>query len=107
VFNKQTFTWRIDFNPSEKHRYMCNVRKPTDIKLHTIHMNRENGSSLSHGNLPSTPRNNVGSFFIEFPLILFSKQGSSSACYLFHADFLFVLFFSSEDGGKMFLRNVS
>jgi hypothetical protein len=38
------------------------------------------------------------------------KQAASTAseylCYLFHAGFLLGLFFDSEDGGDMFLRNV-
>jgi hypothetical protein len=34
------------------------------------------------------------------------KDKQSSACYRLHAGFLFVLFFNSEDGSDMFLRNV-
>jgi hypothetical protein len=31
------------------------------------------------------------------------KPALSSACYLLHAGFMFILFFDPEDGGDMFL----
>jgi hypothetical protein len=34
-------------------------------------------------------------------------QPGSCACYLLHASFLLGLVFSSEEGGEMFLQNVS
>jgi hypothetical protein len=34
-------------------------------------------------------------------------QADCSACYLLHAGFLLILFFNPEDGGVMFLQNVS
>jgi hypothetical protein len=35
-----------------------------------------------------------------------NKKVYEAGSYLFHAGFFFDLFFHSEDGGKMFLRNV-
>jgi hypothetical protein len=35
-----------------------------------------------------------------------AKQETSIACCLFHVGFLLGLFFSHEDGGDVFLRNV-